>query len=69
MSDVSLNSALHHRASIVVFDITFPSWLWQVMVLGESLLSEVLDSIVVSVGQKVEELFGRGVILQLVHEA
>ena len=68
MSDVPLNSALHHCASIVVLDEAFPSGLGQIVVLCEALLAEVFNSIVVCVGQKVVQFFRLCVILQLVHE-
>ena len=69
MPDVPLNCALHHCASIVVLDEAFPSGLGKIVVLSESLLAEVFDSIVVCIGQKVVQFFRLRVILQLVHES
>lgn len=68
MSNMALYRTLHHRTSIVIFDVTFPPWLWQVMILGETLLTEVLDGIVVSISQEVVQLFGLCVIFQLIHQ-
>ena len=68
MPDVALNSTLHHCASIVVFDETFPAGLGQVMILSEALLPEVLNGIVVCVGQEVMQLLVLSVILQFVHK-
>ena len=67
--DVSLDRALHHSASIVVFNVAFPARFRQVRLLCEALLSEVLNGVVVCVGKEVVELFGLCVILELVHEA
>ena len=39
------------------------------MILSESLLAEILDSIVVSIGQEVVQLLRQGEVLQLVHQA
>ena len=69
MSDVALNCALHHCASIVVFDVAFPARLRQVVILREALLAEVLDGVVISIGQKVVQLLGLRVVLELVHQA
>lgn len=66
---MSLDSALHHCASIVVFDVAFPARLGQVVILREALLAEVLDGVVISIGQKVVQLLGLRVVLKLVHQA
>lgn len=67
MLDVSLDVALHHRASIVVLDKSLPSGFGQTWTLSESLLAEVLDSIIISVGQEVVDFDLLGVIFELVH--
>ena len=67
MSDVILDRALHHRASIIVLDVALPAGFRQVRVLGEALLSEVLDGVVVCVRQKVMQLLRLGMVLKLVH--
>ena len=54
--DMSSYIALHHRASIVVFDIAQIAWLRQVLALTKSLLAKVLNSIVISIGQEVMQL-------------
>ena len=69
MPYVPLNCALHHRASIVILDEALPAGLGQVMVLSETLLAEIFYGIIVSIGQKVVQLFGLCVIFQLVHES
>ena len=69
MSNVSLNGALHHCASIVVLDIAFPARFRQVVVLSEALLAEVLDRIVVSIRQEVIYFLGLRVVFQLIHQA
>lgn len=69
MPDVPLDCALHHSASIVVFNVAFPTWLRQVMVLCEALLAEVLDRIIVCVSQKVMQVFRLSMVLELVHKS
>lgn len=64
-----LNRALHHRASIIVFNVAFPARFGQVRVLCEALLSEVLNRVVVRIGEEVVQLFQLGVVLELVHKA
>ena len=53
VSNVALNSALHHCASIVVLDKALPTFFIQVVLVSEPLFAEVLDSVVVSVSQEV----------------
>ena len=67
MSDVALNRALHHCASIVVFDKTFPARLRKVMVLSETLFAEILNRVVVSVSQEIVKLLVLSMIFQFVH--
>ena len=68
MSNVSLDSTLHHCASIVILDVALPTRFGKVMVLREALLSEVLDSIVISVSEEVVKLLRLSMVLQLIHE-
>ena len=68
MPNVTLDSALHHCASVVVLDEVFPTWLWQIVIFGESLLAEVLNGVVVCICQEVVQFFRLCVILQLVHQ-
>ena len=69
MSNVSLDSTLHHCASIVILDVALPARFRKVMVLSEALLSEVLDSIVISVSEEIVELLRLSMVLQLIHKA
>ena len=68
MPDMALDCTLHHRASIIVLDIAFPARLGQVRVLREALLTEVLNGIIISVGQEVVQFFRLGMVLKLIHE-
>lgn len=57
MPNALLNDALHHRGAIVVFDVTFPAGFWHeargCWLFLETLLSEILNCVVISVGQEV----------------
>lgn len=53
MHNVSINFALHHCATIVIFYVTFPAGFRHRRTLSETLLPEVLDSIVVGISQEV----------------
>ena len=66
---MSVHSALHHCASIVILDVALPAGFGKVVVLCEALLSEVLDSIVISVREEIVKLLRLSMVLQLVHEA
>jgi hypothetical protein len=66
--NVSVDFALHHCAAIVIFDVPFPAGFGHRRTLSEPLLPEVLDSIVVSVGQEVMQVNFLGVILKPVHK-
>ena len=68
MLDVAVYLALHHRATVVVFNVPFPSRLRHGRTLRESLLPEVLDSVVVGVGQKIVEVDFLSMVLQPVHQ-
>ena len=63
MSNVSLDSTLHHSASIVILDVALPTGFGKVMVLCEALLSEVLDSIVISVCEEIVKLLRLSMVL------
>ena len=63
-----MNSTLHHRASIIVFDVAPPARLGQVWVLSEALLAKVLDRIIICICQKVVDLSTLSMVFQLVHE-
>jgi hypothetical protein len=54
--DVSLDGALHHGRPVVIFNITFPAGFWQSGALCETLLAEILDSVVVCIGQEIVDL-------------
>lgn len=69
MSNVSLDRALHHRASIIVLNVSLPAGLRQVRVLCEALLSEILNRVVICVRQKVVQLLRLSMVLKFVHEA
>jgi len=69
MSNVSLDCTLHHRASIIVLDVSLPTGFWQVRILSKSLLTEILDRVVICVCQKVVQLFRLSMVLKFVHEA
>ena len=60
---------LHHRATIVVLDVSFPATLRHVAFLVEPLLLEKLNGIVVSICQEILEVFLLGMVLQLVHQS
>lgn len=60
--------ALHHRASIVVFDIALPSALCHESLWVKALLSEKLDCIIVSIGQKVLKIFLLSMVFKSVHQ-
>lgn len=51
-----VNFALHHCAAVVVFNVTLPSTFRHCRALGEALLSEVLDGIVVGVSQEIMQV-------------
>ena len=68
VSNVPLYCTLHHCASIVVFNVAFPSSFWQGWTFCEPLLAEILDRVVVGVCQEVVEFVGLSVILQFVHQ-
>lgn len=69
MSNMALNCALHHCASIIVFNVAFPSTFVQIVTICEALFAEILDCIIVGIGQKVVQIFGLGVVFELVHQA
>ena len=60
--------ALHHSRSTVILDESFPAGLWHLEMLRESLLTEVLDSIVVRVSNEVLDANVLGMGLQAVHQ-
>lgn len=57
MPNVLLDRALHHCASIVVFDVAFPARFVEVVDVGEALFAEVFNGVVVCIGQKVVQVF------------
>ena len=65
----SIYSALHHCASVVVFDITFIARFWQRAILREALLFEVAYCIVVSIGKKVVQVVLVCMIFKFIHES
>ena len=69
MSNQSIYSALHHCASVIVFDITFVARLWQRAILREALLFEVAYSIVVCIGKKVVQVVLGRMIFKFIHES
>lgn len=69
MPNVLLNCALHHCASIVVFDVAFPARFVEVVDVGEALFAEVFNSVVVCIGQKVVQVLRLRMVFQLVHQA
>ena len=69
VADVPVYVALHHGAPVVVFDEAFPPRLGQGWTFRESLLSEILDRIVVCVCQKIMDLLVTSMIFQLIHQA
>jgi hypothetical protein len=57
----SINLALHHSGPIVIFDVASPSGLIHeatviLLVLLKSLFAEILDSVVVGVGEEVVDI-------------
>ncbi len=62
VSNVGLNRALHHCASIIVFNVAFPSTFVQIVTICEALFAEILDCIIVGIGQKVVQIFRLGVV-------
>mgnify|MGYP001047070925 CR=1 FL=1 len=67
--DSFMNLALHHGGSRVVLYETFPSSLWHLEVLGEALLPEVLDGIVVGISHKVLDAYCLSMGFQTVHQS
>ena len=69
IADFGEHAALHDCSSLVIFDVTHPARPLQCDLLGEALLLEVADSIVVGVGQEVHDVRGSlDVIFQVRHE-
>lgn len=72
MPNSTLHDALHHGASVVVFNEAFPAGFRHETGRGgtlvEALLSEVLNCVVVSVCQKIVYLIVACMVFQLVHE-
>lgn len=66
--NVSVDFTLHHCTAIVIFDVPFPTSFRHRWALRETLLPEVLDCIIVCVGQEVMQVDFLGVILKSVHE-
>ena len=66
--DSGVDAALHEGAAVVVLDEAGPLLSRRRHVLGEALLFEVADRIVVGVGEKGQELLGLQLCLQVVHE-
>lgn len=69
MFHVALDLALHHRTPVVVLDKAFPPGFGHGWTLGEALLPEVLDRVVVSVSQEIVQIDLLSVVLQPVHQA
>jgi len=67
--DTLMNFTLHHGRARVIFDITFPSGLRHLEVLGEALLSEVLDGVIIRIGHEILKANCLGVGFQTVHES
>ena len=68
MADMALDCALHHRASIIILDIAFPTRFGQVRILREALLTEVLDGVIIGVSQEIVQFLRLGVVLEFIHE-
>lgn len=71
VSDMPVNYALHHCASIIIFDVSFPPWLshksrrcWLFL---KALLSEVLNRVVIGICKEVVYVLFVGVVFKFVH--
>ena len=61
--------ALHHGGARVIFDIPLPSTFWHLQMLGEALLSEVFNGVVVGVSDEVLYSNGLGMCLKSIHQS
>ena len=60
---------MHERSTFVILDVTHPDWFVEVNFLGEALLLEVANRVVVGVSEEVGD--GRGsldVVFQMIHQ-
>lgn len=67
--NVVVDSTLHHRTAVIVLDVAFPPVFGHGGLLLEPLLPEVLNRIVVCIGQKVLQTLLLSMSFQSVHEA
>ena len=69
VADLGDHAALHDSAALVVLDVSHPTALLESDLLGEALLLEVANGVVVGVGQEVHDVGGGlDVVLQMRHE-
>jgi hypothetical protein len=73
MCYLSVDLALHHRWTIVVFDKAFPTGLDHKtivvdLIFLEALFAEIIDRVVVCVGEKVVNILWDCVVLKFVHQ-
>jgi hypothetical protein len=66
--DLTFDLALHHCASVVVLDVALPASLRHSWAFRETLLSEVLDRVVVGICEEVVEAILLSMVLQPIHK-
>jgi hypothetical protein len=54
--DVSMDFALHHCTTIVIFDVPLPTSLWHRWTFCKALLPKVLDGIIVGISQEIMQV-------------
>lgn len=67
--DYFVDFALHHSGARVVLDESLPSYFWHLEVLGEALLSKVLDGVVVGVRDEVLDTNSLCMGLKPIHQS
>jgi len=69
VADLGHHGALHDGAAFVIFDVAHPPRLLERDLLGEALLFEVADRVIVGVGEEVHDIRGRlDVVFQVRHQ-
>ena len=65
--DANVDFTLHHSGSTIIFDETFPARLGHLQVLSKTLLSKVLNSIIISICHKVLDTNSLSMSFQSIH--